>query len=430
MAKDGFLTLDDVRALGRIEDERTTDAWERLLLDALSQISLTEAQYTMIADRYATIGEIFETSKVTELQRAQFLPQGSVRSRTVIRPVSGLVDVDAVLWVPERIDPARLYELVRDELEARVRTEQGIEEMNRCVRVLYSGDSPAFHLDVTPAYNDPRNSATDASGKLRVPDLKAISSKIGDGSKPSNPVDFASWVEEVSAIQMPLLKGFTFDLAQVLREKAEVQPLPTHQEINSFDPLRATIKLLKAHRDGYFERLDKADAKPISVVLTTLACKAYERVARRKVAMRPIDVIRAIVTEMPNCFDMSTATERYRLLNPKNTEENFAEKWNTDPALQPAFSRWINQVELDLIMGWVKFDSRVEFVEQFDRAFGPRMKVLAESHVDRALKGLVALGMSTEAMERMNSAALTYVFGLDQDVKTTTQKVARMDRLG
>jgi len=426
MAKEEYrLTFSEVNALGTNTSPRTFDAWEALLLECLERISLTEPQHALIEARYETVGEIFETSKKPELQGAIFLPQGSFRVRTVIMPPNGSVDVDAVLWSPRRdLAPAKFYQLVRDELRARVRTDDGIEEKNRCVRVLYAGESPAFHIDVTPAINDPANSAVDGSGKLLVPDLQAIRMGLY-GFKPSNPVDFSSWLQTAADTKI-LIKALRLDEA-AFRGRAETQPLPSHEQLVAFDPLRGTIRLLKAHRDKYF---GARDDKPISVIITTLATKAYLRVAARNVPMRPLDAILAIVSEMQNCFDPALAGEHYRVLNPRNNAENFAEKWNADPALPTAFDGWRSQLLLDLRLGLVQFDSRVDFVEHLDHAFGPNLKALAEESVQKALQGQVLLGLSQGAAERLHNSAVTRVFGVTQDVRSQPQRVEKIERLG
>lgn len=430
MARDGVLTEKDIIALGVIDEPQARDAWEELLLEYLDHISLTETQYELIEQRYSTIAAIIETSTRPELQGAIFLPQGSFRTRTVIRPAEDPVDVDAVVWLRDgrSLTAQQLYDLIRDELKERVRTEQGIEEKNRCVRVLYAGESLPFHLDVTPAKNAAGNINRDASGNLLIPDKKEIAADPTNGHKPSNPVDFAVWVQQASETKILLT---SFRRAINFSERADVEPLPTHEEINAFDPLRGTIKLMKAHRDEYFGRRNLLEVKPISVLITTLACTAYLRVAAasRYAPKRPIDAIRAILREMPNCFDAPRPGERYRVENPVYREENFAEKWNKDPALSQAFMEWHQQIVRDLQLGLVQFESPVEFAEHFDLAFGHRSKTLAETALAKSLDQCVMIGLSPLAADKArNLNALSAVFGVSTQSKT--QSPAPLNRLG
>src|SRR5690606_34308385 len=104
----------------------------------------------------------------------------------------------------------------------------------------------------------------------------------------------------------------------VFAERADVEPLPAEHEINGFDPLRACIKLMKRHRDQHFREHPEKEFKPISVLITTLAGKAYELVAKESAdkAVSPMQAILRIVDLMPDCFDDADGSETWVLKNP------------------------------------------------------------------------------------------------------------------
>ena len=94
---------------------------------------------------------------------------------------------------------------------------------------------------------------------------------------PTNPRDFADWFNDISETPILLEQG-TVSFTEA-RKRADAEQLPSHEAINAFDPLRATVKLMKRHRDVFRERHGAEAPVPISVVITTLAAKAYKEVA-------------------------------------------------------------------------------------------------------------------------------------------------------
>ena len=118
----------------------------------------------------------------------------------------------------------------------------------------------------------------------------------------------------------------------------EVDPLPP-REWDS--PLQNVVKILKYHRDVMFK--DKPDCKPISVIITTLAARAYEgeqdvAVALRDALSRMGDIVGKTTPKVPNP------------VNPE--EEDFADKWSLpeykDLRLEQNFWDWLKKAQEDL----------------------------------------------------------------------------------
>jgi hypothetical protein len=104
-------------------------------------------------------------------------------------------------------------------------------------------------------------------------------------------------------------------------------------------PLQRSIQILKCHRDLMFA--DNPDAKPISVILTTLAGEAYQ--GEEDVA----SALAAILTTMGKLI----RPDRPRVPNPVNPSEDFADKWY-DPAyrhlsLEQNLKWWLHQAQED-----------------------------------------------------------------------------------
>jgi hypothetical protein len=118
------------------------------------------------------------------------------------------------------------------------------------------------------------------------------------------------------------------------------------------DILRRTIQLVKLHRDNlYFTAGEKQkEGCPISVIIVTLAGRAFENIwlTRRNSFTSPIEVVLAVVEEMPSVIERDAAGD-YFVSNPKLASENFAEKWNSDQGLRAGeFWRWHQRLQDDL----------------------------------------------------------------------------------
>jgi hypothetical protein len=120
-----------------------------------------------------------------------------------------------------------------------------------------------------------------------------------------------------------------------------VQPVPKYQT-NKL-PLQRVVQILKRHRDIMF---NGDEDKPISIAITTLASKAYDK------EKNIIEALLNVVEQMPSLIE-ERYSERYKRCikwvgNPVNDAENFADKWPDNPKKQENFYKWIEQVKTDL----------------------------------------------------------------------------------
>lgn len=426
-------------ALPDLQHEDQFAAWEDCVLKIVSQFSLTPTQYQDIEKRYTTISEIFLEPHNVALDGAHFFTQGSFLTRTVIKPPSGgEIDVDAVVWLPnkQKLDAGQIFDAVHDELKERVRTDQGVEAKNRCTRVLYADENPSFHLDVTPAVNAFGNSEVCGEGKLAVPDQKAIKARQGSGLKPSAPKLYANWVNKSAEFRVTLRKAL--ESARVTDSAMGTsEPLPSKEQLDRFDPLRATIKLLKYHREKFFADRADEEFRPISVLLTTLACKAYRRVATRSTSqsLTSVEAIIAIIDELADHFDPPTIMEKWRVCNPVYETENFAERWNDSVdgiKRVAAFRSWHAQIRMDIRLGLKGFESKKEFSDAVVSAFGTRgTQTMIDQAMDSAIsQGGAVIGLSLEAVrDARQPGAVDRLFGVGSG-RPKQQEPAPLNRLG
>ena len=136
--------------------------------------------------------------------------------------------------------------------------------------------------------------------------------------------------------QMRLLKSFAEDRAYA---DADIEPFPERPRFKGL--LCRIVQIAKRHRDIYFLKRDVSLA-PISVIITTLAAWSYEHCVRTMVFDSELDVLCAVIRHMPNfiCQGGVGGHVQWAIWNETTEGENFAERWNTDPAKAQAFFDW------------------------------------------------------------------------------------------
>ena len=198
-------------------------------------------------------------------------------------------------------------------------------EGKRCWTLRYD----EFHMDILPS--------VPSEGKFVEPNKTGIrlthkvdSQKYED--RYSNPYQYKLWFE--NCMETVLLEAKT-DFA--MKNKVEISTVSTYR-IKT--PLQKAIQLLKRHRDIMFQG-ELADDAPISIIITTLAAKAYQNESNL------YEALKNIVAHMSDYIVFENGN--YKILNPVMEEENFADKWNENPHKVECFRKWIEKVNYDVI---------------------------------------------------------------------------------
>ncbi|MCF5918836.1 nucleotidyltransferase, partial [Xanthomonas perforans] len=210
------------------------------------------------------------------------------------------------------------------------------------------------------------NQETHGKGKLEVPDREL------QAWKASSPIPYLGWLEQASEKQISLESTQVLATRAIAMDEATQAPLPDYEKYIDNDPLRATIKLLKRHRDEWAIRNNDPSHRPISAVITTLATRAYEEVAAEssRHPRRPLDAIVEIVTKMSSY--VQHVGGKYLVCNPKDDAENFAEKWNrpSEGSLYVnAFRKWHEDAKNSITLGLQEFPSLESFNEAVKERF-------------------------------------------------------------
>lgn len=320
-----------------------------ILRKMLAELEIPESAYEKAISRYKDIGDWFGRSESSLSQYdPHVFPQGSFRLGTVIKPINGNEEYDLDLSCKLRKGITKgshtqeqVKNLVGKELEA-YRIARGIKEKleskHRCWRLNYQ-DVLNFHADVVPAIPEDQQRRIQLSEAIR----KSESAQFADAAdttvvitddrngnyrtisndwKISNPEGYASWFEE-------RMRGQTI---YNRLEKAQVDNVPTYKKKS---PLQQAIQLLKRHRDIMFAKAP--DKKPISIIITTLAARAYNGESDLGDAL----------TNILNNMGSFVKASKPRVPNPVDPNEDFADRWAGDAALETNFRNWLAQARAD-----------------------------------------------------------------------------------
>lgn len=330
---------------------------EKIFGEILRGLDIPESSYEAAKKRYESLTDWLrrDVSACANFD-PHILPQGSFRLGTVVRPISNTEEFDLDVSCRLRRGISRdthtqeaLSSLVKQDLDA-YRNAMGIKEevepKPRCWRLNYS-DHLSFHIDIVPAIpEDESRRGVRALQLKRLAELSVIAdrvashancitdsnhpsfSKICDDWYDSNTEGYAIWFE--SRVRLAHA-----EISRVLSEarRGTMDDLPAYKWRS---PLQQAVQVLKRHRDVMFQENPKN--KPISVVITTLAARAY---CGASTLEGSLDEILAGMARHVN-------TVAPFVPNPVKPSEDFAEKWADDPELRAGFFTWLRQAQSDL----------------------------------------------------------------------------------
>jgi hypothetical protein len=333
-----------------------TSEQKRVVVDNMVKLlELPDSAYDKACKRYEDIGEWFDRDESTvSVNNPHIFPQGSFRLGTAIRPLdeSEEYDLDLACKLRDGISKdshtqESLKELIGRELEA-YRESRGIkselEEKHRCWCLEYQ-DEISFHMDIIPCIpaDEKRRNAILASIRntgldehvagaasqttISITDDRHNGYKdICDDWNISNPEGYAKWFEyRMNPQQTKIILG-----------KAQVDDVPLFKKKT---PLQRVIQILKRHRDNWSK--DKPDSKPISIIITTLAARAYNGEA---------DIVAALENVLEKMDNLVNSTKP-RVPNPVDPEEDFADRWYRQDCLhlrlEENFNAWLLQARTD-----------------------------------------------------------------------------------
>lgn len=316
--------------------------FSKILEQYAEELDISESKYIEAKDRYEAVGEWLgkDDSKLFKY-KPEIYPQGSFCLGTVIKPISNKdeYDIDLVCFLSElkkqNTSQYELKKVVGDRLNENEMYKGLLEkEGNRCWTLNYADE---FHMDILPsiADDDMRILGGFYTDAILITDKKEINNNNPEWPK-SNPKGYANWFQTRQEKIFVMVKK---QLAEV--EKANVDEIPNFRVKT---PLQRAIQILKRHRDIYFSKKDER-FKPISIIITTLSAIRYNG---------ENDIYNAIFNIISSLdVNMLIKENEFKIPNPVNPGENFADAWNENSLYVEAFKEWINDVKkvfsLDII---------------------------------------------------------------------------------
>lgn len=323
-----------------------TTQWETLLAAMLKRLELDEFERARAEIHYNRLAQHIARKLHIADTDVHVIVQGSMRTQTTISPRGNAkFDLDIVVKLTgshfTNIDSNKFFAEFGKALEGLADTAGEPMEKRRCWRLQYPNEP--FYFDVTPAIPGSQE-ITETDLRVRDPQTKW---------SPSNPEEFADWFCTIADQRFAFQSSSHMVKAQ---EEAEIDPFPDG-DIALDDILRRAVQLMKLHRDNFYHELplDRKEAKPISVILVTLAGHAYKDLyaAGAVTVTSPIEAVLELVERLPRNI-YRDAQQQYSVKNPVLESENFADRWNQDGGRRVhEFTRWHDRLleDLELFFG-------------------------------------------------------------------------------
>lgn len=311
----------------------------QLMIDLSAELDVPPSKYAEAKEHYEAVGDwLGDEDSFLSPYEPVIYPQGSFALGTAVRPLGDDdYDVDCVCLLQLKEGDTTQYKLksmVGDRLKhPQSRYKHMLDPRDggrRCWTIKYA-DASKFHLDILPAIPD-RCSWLTALGVPETWAKHAICITDRDTWHKditwprSNPKGYVEWFKNQMIVQLEEGRK-----AVAMAKRADVQKIEDY-EVRT--PLQRLIQLLKRHRDL---RYNGDDDKPISIIITTLAARAYNNEANL------FDAILSTVPHMRDFIEDSDGT--LWVPNPVNPSENFADKWEEYPRKKRLFFEWLYAVE-------------------------------------------------------------------------------------
>ena len=328
---------------------------ESVLQTMVEQLDLPDYVVEQAVRRYKSLGEWFDREgSLFENTAIEVFPQGSFALGTTIKPIEEEEEYDLDIGCKIKIGDYKsmhsqkyLKESLGTELEA-YRKANGIKEKaepkHRCWRLEYQ-DEINFHIDVVPCiplgdaerkiyeqrinefYQYPDGfSENVAKFAINITDDRHENYELISPEWPaSNPQGYLGWFQSrINSSKLILLN-----------ERTSIVPIQVYKQKSV---LQRCIQLMKRHRDNMFAD-DKR--KPISIIITTLAARAYSGETDLSAALMNI------LEKMPRYINPSSP----RIPNPVNPAEDFSDRWEMPESkeldLEGNFRNWLMQAQMD-----------------------------------------------------------------------------------
>ena len=336
----------------------------------VQHVRITENQHDSLEQKFNAITSLLDNSEL-ESFRPVLRPQGSMRLGTAIRSANKPNDFDVdivveLLNLPQNWTPKNLKEAVGRVLKNSDRYVDLIippEGGKRCWTIVYADGT---HVDLLPSAiteNYYRSIGMDEFSnfndfELRITDKTRVWEYNNETDRTkwpiTNPIGFAEWF-----FMQARINDAKHKMNESRQIRATVEQFPKWNKSNFI--LQDIVCLLKRHRDIEFEE-DKD--KPISMIITVLAAKAYRLAGKGGIYSTMIDIANNLV----NMMEIRNGNRV--VLNPVHPLEDFTDRWrrNDGNKKEENFYSWVKKLQQDLSK--LTALNRVELGKSLKEMFG------------------------------------------------------------
>ena len=370
----------------------------------LSQIDISPTMYENATKKYRALAEYLIANGVP----ADFKPQGSFRTGTVVRPLrngeEANYDLDIMCQLhhdKKSIDPQKAKGIVGDTIEnSELYSAKLLPEDSCCWTLEYAkvDDSTGFLLDIVPCISSDHSYVDELICKgissLFAQEATDITSKLSSGKYVwvgSNSLGYALWFDSINEPYIQLIR-------QQYRSKlfaenrniySTIENVPKNLERSA---LQRVIQILKRHRDVFYYQANKWNYRPTSAIITTICSQIASHTQPTgdvfellQIVAEEISAHHVLETAISSAsfegMRKDTYIKKYngewKILSPVNPDDNFASDWTNAHAQM--FFKWINAVIEDFFVGLN--ESNGKYYVTLKNAFGKQLveRVLPET---------------------------------------------------
>lgn len=344
-------------------------SYSKNMKSLIEDIEVPESEYERAVGRYNAITDYLGQSEVSKFD-PEIIIQGSFKMGTAIKPLTeeGSYDIDLVctfLKLNKGIISQDKLKKMLGNVVVSYANSNGMKSKpkdgKRCWTLSYV-DIHNFHLDILPSIPNSKGTEIAITDK-RNPGYFQIS----DEWEISNPKGYFEWFNSISKYE-------EYRKNYILNESVTTEDVPYYKVKT---PLQRVIQILKRHAEVMFD--DNHEYKPSSVIITTLAAKAYTQSAGYSDFW---ELIKDVISKLD--LNVEFRDGKPCVTNPIDTNEKLSIKWDLDDLYYVEFKNWIEQLFFDFSV-----NSSIQNVnEQFSMANRSLHKLTDHNELQTSINSL------------------------------------------